>query len=557
MSARGFGAITFPLVVACAFVCALIEACAREGPPPRRTDWRDRVIYQIVTDRFANGDPGNDAADGVAPVPGDLTRAQGGDFRGILEHLDYIEHLGGSAIWISPIVSNVPRTEVGDGYHGYWASDFTTVNPRFGTLEELQALVAEAHRRDIAVIVDVVPNHAGRVFSYDVDGDGLADPEEATLPLYRSEPHPNEVLFSFSPRLFTEEGTLPLSAAHFHRRGIGDLAIPEERRYGDFPEGLRDLNTEDPAIAAALVETFARWALVTDVDGFRIDAVPHVDAAFWPVFCTALRRRLAAEGKTNFYLLGEVFETQLDRLLPWLEEGSIDATFDFPLKFAVIDGIVLGGGAPSTALDALERNRSRFRRTPQPEGIGLDPWQARVAFGDSHDLRRLRTEVDDPFAVDQALVVLFTVDAIPLVYYGTEQELEGGGGHRSRTPLWEVGYGEDGPTFLLIQRLSTLRAGSMALRRGTLEVRWASEVGGADLMTTAEDAGLLAYERTLGEEHVLVVLNTHPTRTSRASIPTAFGDGEVIDRLGGARFSSLGGAVEVTLPPRTSAILTR
>ena len=71
------------------------------------------MIYQLVTDRFANGDPTNDAADGVAPVPGDLTRAQGGDFRGIGEHLDYIEHLGGSAIWISPIVANVPRTEVG------------------------------------------------------------------------------------------------------------------------------------------------------------------------------------------------------------------------------------------------------------------------------------------------------------------------------------------------------------------------------------------------------------------------------------------------------------
>ena len=541
--------------VAAALLC--LTACGPEPAPPRRTDWRDRVIYQLVTDRFANGDPTNDAADGVAPVPGDLTRAQGGDFRGIGEHLDYIEHLGGSAIWISPIVANVPRTEVGDGYHGYWASDFTAINPRFGTLEELQALVAEAHRRDIAVIVDVVPNHAGRVFSYDVDGDGMADTDPDTLPLYRSVAYPNEVLFSFVPQVFTEEGTLTLTSAHFHRRGIGDLAIPEERRYGDFPEGLRDLNTEDPVLAAALVETFARWALVTDVDGFRIDAVPHVDAAFWPVFCTALRRRLAAEGKTNFYLLGEVFETQLDRLLPWLEEGSIDATFDFPLKFEVIDGIVLGGGAPSTALDALERNRSRFRRTPQPGGIGLDPWQARVAFGDSHDLRRLRSEVDDPFAVDQALVVLFTVDAIPLVYYGTEQELTGGGGHLSRAPLWEIGYGEDGPTFQLIQRLSTLRAASMALRRGTLEVRWASEVGGADLTTTAQDAGLLAYERTLGDEHVLVVLNTHPTRTSSASIPTQLVDGEAIDRLGGAPFEVRDGSVDVTLAPRTSAILMR
>lgn len=523
--------------------------------PPRITDWRDRVIYQIVTDRFANGDPSNDEADGIAPIPGDLRRVQGGDFRGILEHLDYIEALGANAIWISPIVANVPRTDVGDGYHGYWASDFTTINPRFGTLEDLQALVNAAHARDIAVIVDVVPNHTGRVFDYDLDEDGVADPEGATLPRYRRDAYEGPVLFSYTPSLFQSEGTLRLSDAHFHRRGIGDLSVPEERRYGDFPEGLRDLDTEDPEIAAALVETFARWAVVTDVDGFRIDAVPHVDASFWPMFCTALRERLSAEGKTNFYLLGEVFETDVDALVPWLEPGSIDATFDFPLKFEVINAIVLGGGAPSGARAALETNRARFRREPQPGGIGLDPWQARVAFGDSHDLRRMRAEVDDPFAVDQALVTLFTVDAIPLVYYGTEQELRGAGGHLSREPLWETGYAEDGPSFQLIARLAALRAGSEALRRGSLTVRYASEVGGGDLTTTVEDAGLLAYERSSGEEHVLIVLNTHPTHTSRAAIETSLADGEVIDRIGGARFEVRDGRALVTLSPRSSVIL--
>lgn len=120
----------------CSLVATLLLGCEVEPSQAPIRDWRDRVIYQIVTDRFANGDPSNDDADGVAPVPGDLRRVQGGDYRGILDHLDYIEHLGASAIWISPIVANVPRLEVGDGYHGYWASDFTTLNPRFGTLEE-------------------------------------------------------------------------------------------------------------------------------------------------------------------------------------------------------------------------------------------------------------------------------------------------------------------------------------------------------------------------------------------------------------------------------------
>lgn len=539
-----------------AALLALACGCAPTSAPPQPiTDWRDRVIYQIVTDRFANGDPSNDAADGAAPIPGDLSRVQGGDFAGITEHLDYVTSLGANAIWISPVVANVPRMDVADGYHGYWASDFTEVNPRFGTLEELQAMVAAAHARDVAVIIDVVPNHAGRVFDYDLDGDGTADAMPATLPIYATSAYETPVIFSFAPRLWTEEGVLTLTDEHFHRRGVGDLSVPEERRYGDFPDGLRDLDTERPDVEAALIETFARWAVITDADGFRIDAVPHIDRPFWPRFCGALRRRLAAEGKTSFYLLGEVFETDVESILPWLDEGSIDATFDFPLKVDVIDGVVLGGRPPTEARDALETNRALFRREGQPDGIGLDPWQARVAFGDSHDVMRLRAAVDDPFAVDQALVLLFTVDAIPLVYYGTEQELAGGGGHAGRQPLWEVGFDESTPTFQLIRLLASLRRGSEALRRGELVVRYLSEVGGMELTTEVEDAGLLAFERSSGEEHVLVVLNTHPTHVSSARIPTAL-VGAAVDRLGGGRFEIEDGEAVVTLAPRTSAVLT-
>lgn len=176
--------------------------------------------------------------------------------------------------------------------------------------------------------------------------------------------------------------------------------------------------------------------------------------------------------------------------------------------------------------------------------------------GDSHDVLRLRAAIDDPFAVDQALVMIFTVDAIPLVYYGTEQELAGGGGHEGRQPLWEAGYGESTPTFQLIRLLAALRRGSPALRRGGLVVRHLSDVGGADLTTDVEDAGLLAFERSSGDEHVLLVFNTHPTHTSSARIPTSLAGPEVIDRLGGERFVIEDGEAVVTLAPRTSAVLT-
>ncbi|UJR84776.1 alpha-amylase family glycosyl hydrolase [Sandaracinus amylolyticus] len=542
---------------------ALCAAACDPDPTPRVSthvdDWRDRVIYQVLVDRFENGDPSNDDADGIEPVPGDLARVQGGDWRGVEERLDYVARLGMSAIWISPIVANVPRIESEDGYHGYWASDFTAHNPRFGTLEELQSLVAAAHARDIVVIVDIVTNHAGRVFGYDLDHDGTIDPDE-DLPPYRREGYDAPILWHDGPlRVFAADGAIvELGREHFHRRGIGDLGDYEERRYGDFPTGLRDLDTAREDVVEAMIETFVHWVLVTDVDGFRIDAVPHVELPFWQAFCDGVRRRLDAHGKRRFFLLGEIYEADGAEIARHTAEGALDAGFDFPAKMTLIDGVILGGAPPSTARAALETNRALFRDVPQPFGIGLSPWQARVTIADNHDLPRVRAEVPDAFAVDQALVAMFVLDSIPGIYYGTEQEFSGRSHHEAREVMWESGFREDLPSFALIQRLAALRRGSIALRRGALVVRYASEVGGMELESPPADAGMLAWERAHDDERVLVALNTHPVQTSSARVATSFSPGTVLeDRLGGAlRFEvAPDGTVEIAIPPRESVVL--
>ncbi|MFO0685760.1 MAG: alpha-amylase family glycosyl hydrolase [Sandaracinus sp.] len=536
----------------------MLTSCAASPPArPDLSDWRDRVIYEIVTDRFANGDPENDTVDGIGPDPSDLSRWQGGDWRGITEHLDYLERLGVSAIWISPIVRNVPRLPVADGYHGYWAADFTELEPRFGTLEELQQLVASAHARDIAVIVDVVPNHAGRVFDYDLDRDGVADPEEAEPP-FADTPYDVPLLFSFHPSLFDAEGTpFALTAEHFHRRGRGDLGISVQRRYGDFPDGLRDLDTENDTVVEALVSTYAHWAEVTDVDGFRIDAVPHVDEPFWPRFAAGIRARMHAIGKDDFYLLGEIFD-QDDVIARYTApEGSIDAGFDIPFWEDVISAVVLGGAPPSSAEPTLSMARAQFRATGQPGGVSLSPWQARAAIVDSHDLVRVRSGTD-PFAADQAIVLMFTVDAIPCVYYGTEAELTGNGPPASRERLWDTGYREDLPTFALLRRLASLRRAHPALRRGELVVRALSTVGGTELDTTASDAGALVFERSDGSDRVLVAVSTHPTRGAALTVPSGYAGGTtLIDALGGATTVTVlrDGSVPLAIAPRQSLVL--
>lgn len=550
---------------------ALLCACGADPQQSPRLathvdDWRDEVIYELVVDRFDNADPQNDQLGGVATRPGDLARYQGGDWRGVARRLPYLQRLGITALWISPVVANLDRTSAADGYHGYWALDFTRANPRFGELADLRRLVDAAHRRGMKVIVDVVLNHTARVFFYDLDGDGSAsDPE--LYPAYSSAgPYAAPLVWTAPrPRVWrcpdndcaAPPATLALGPRHFHRRGqTTDYLSAEQKERGDFPTGLRDLDTEHPEVARAMLETSLRWVLLTDVDGFRLDAVPHVPAAFWARFARELRRRLARHGKRRFLLLGEAWHTDPARVASYTRAGGLDSVFDFALKWQVIDGFILDGKPASSAVYALEQQRGLYPTVAHPDGVGLSPWQARVAFADNHDMRRLLGELHDPYAAELALTAVFTVDAVPCVYYGTEQGLSGKGGHASREVLWRGGFGEEHRTFRHLARLAQVRRELPALRRGTLVVRHASRTSARQ---RAPDAGLLAYERVAGSQRVLVALNGHPADAATAKVPTGFAPGvELRDALGVLRAPVIVAAdhsVALTVPPRRGVIL--
>jgi glycosidase len=551
-----------PASIALASLLSLgLLACEPPPVPPIAThvgDWRDHVIYQIVVDRFDNGDPSNDAADGLEPVPDDLSRVQGGDWQGILDRLDYLDRLGVTVLWISPPYRNVPRTEREDGYHGYWPADFLDANPRFGDVELLRELVRRAHERGMLVILDVVPNHAGRVFTYDLDADGEVDPGEIEPP-YADPPYDVPLLFTHRPRMLAGGTREPfeLEPRHFHRRGFGNLGIQEQKELGDFPTGLRDLDTESPEVVDALIETHVHWVEQTDVDGFRLDAVPHAGLPFWQAFCSGLRERLAAIGKDRFFLLGEVFTGDPATLARYSELGALDSAFAFDLKLTLIDRVILEGAPPTLARGALGANRELFPASGQPLGLGLSPWDARVVFADNHDVWRLRGELDDPLAAWISLVAVLTADGIPAIYYGTEQDLDGTQHHLSREPLWlEAGFDETVPTYRLLQQLIALRHRSPALRYGTLTVRYLSTSGGAD-EEPAEDAGMIAWERAHEGERILVVINS-AIQTSSARFRTGYPAGtrlvNVLDP-GSALLVEPGGEVTVRLPGRAAVVL--
>ena len=134
-------------------------------------DWRDEVIYQIVVDRFEDGDPSNNFNVDYFKE----AAYHGGDWQGIIDRLDYLDTLGVTALWISPVVKNVESDAGFSSYHGYWTQDFKRVNPHFGDLEKLKELVRQAHARDMKVILDIVTNHVGQLFYYDINRNGKPD----------------------------------------------------------------------------------------------------------------------------------------------------------------------------------------------------------------------------------------------------------------------------------------------------------------------------------------------------------------------------------------------
>ena len=134
-------------------------------------DWRDQVIYQILVDRFADADYGNN----YGYAPDHMARYHGGDWAGIEQNLDYLQELGVTALWISPVIKNVDTDAGVDGYHGYWAQDLTRPNPHFGDVSKLRELVAAAHDHGMLVIIDIVTNHMGQAFYYDINLNGQPD----------------------------------------------------------------------------------------------------------------------------------------------------------------------------------------------------------------------------------------------------------------------------------------------------------------------------------------------------------------------------------------------
>ncbi|MBX3234429.1 MAG: alpha-amylase [Labilithrix sp.] len=512
-------------------------------------DWRDEVIYQVLIDRFANGDVNND----YMVRPGALARFQGGDWRGMAEHLDYIKELGVTTLWISPIVKNVETDADVDSYHGYWAQDLTQVNPHFGDVSELRRMIAMAHDQGLKIVLDIVTNHMGQLFYYDTNLNGNPDiyiGGSGELPVVSSKT-PLSRITEYDPdwdpkgvQAFTSlgpAGRAPLiffqmpeinrvppagilgTARAYH--GFGRIINYEERKQtelGDFPGGLKDVATEDPEVRAELIDKYTRWVELLDLDGFRIDTVKHVEEDFWTEFAGKVRARLKPQNKRNFLMFGEAFDGNEEILSRYVKPGMLDSVFYFSQHYQVFrdvfmyahDAMKQQGTEKIKAL--WEARRERYNDEPQVDGIGVSPARALVNFMDNHDVARFLFEAQgNKDALRNALTLLMTEEGIPCMYYGTEQEFAGGNDPANREVLWNTGFNRSNDTFRHFAKLARIRQQYPALRRGDTNIVWASSHTGAE-----EDAGIFAYERTggeVGDEYALVVLNTNDRKDSSTS----------------------------------------
>ncbi|NJD32278.1 MAG: alpha-amlyase [Gammaproteobacteria bacterium] len=364
---------------------------AREpGSAGRRGFGPQDVIYLVMPDRFANGDPGNDTVKGLADG---LNRSatlgrHGGDLQGIANHLDYISGMGFTQLWLTPVLENAQPQY---SYHGYAITDFYRVDPRIGTNEKYRQLSADARRHNVGLIMDIVLNHCGSGHWWMKD-----------LP---------------TPDWINNGGKF--SATHHVREALQDPHGTEADRRdfteGWFVESMPDMNQRNPYLATYLVQNTLWWIEYAQLSGLRIDTYPYSDRAF----LTEWSRRVTYE-YPNINIVGEEWSGSPATVSYWQRgrnppDGYVSylpSLFDFPLQEAVEKGLL--------EKEDWGTGLRRIYRVLAADALYPDPYNL-VVFPDNHDVTRIFTALGERIDLDKMAIAFYlTTRGIPQIFYGTE-----------------------------------------------------------------------------------------------------------------------------------------
>jgi glycosidase len=527
-------------------------SATRARPP------EDETIYFLLPDRFENGDPANDRG-GLAGGrlvtgydPADAGFYHGGDLKGLRLRLDYIQGLGATAIWVGPIFKNKvvqgPPGYESAGYHGYWITDFTHVDPHLGTDADFKALVDAAHARGMKVYMDIVVNHTADVIQYRDCPKGCPYRSRADYPFQRQggpggkpintgflgDPIQTEANFAkltdpnYAYQVYVPEAEKHIKAPawlndpiYYHNRGNSSFA-GESSTMGDFM-GLDDLMTEHPRVVRGFIDIFGSWIDRFGIDGFRIDTERHVNSEFWRAFVPAMLARAKARGIPNFTIFGEVSTPVIDvaQQAEHTRTDGMPLVLDFSFRAAVLQALAGAGG--SDGLDLLFKGDALYQGGA-PATLAMPTFVSNHDLGRfSHFVRKALPQADDAEVLQRvtlAHAMLFGLRGVPTIYSGDEQGFAGNGDDRAaREDMFAskvasynatklVGtdattvlssFNPQHPLYRAIAELAALRRDHAALRRGRQVVRFASDKPGLFAVSR--------FDPTNGHE-LLIAFNT-------------------------------------------------
>ena len=401
-------------------------------------DWDEAVVYFMMTDRFFDGNESNNTASGTDTYGDNPGLYHGGDFAGVTAKLDYLQDLGVNTIWLTPIVKNIAGVTVTDegsedvpynaAYHGYWASDFTKLNPTMGTTEEFKTMISEAHKRGMRIMVDIVVNHAGY-------------------------------------------GTESTFADMLRDKSVSEGDIKS------WQSGLPDFATENADVRAKLVEWQTSWMRNYGVDYFRVDTVKHVDSTTW-----AALKNSTTEVNPSFKMIGEYYGAGYASNGSTLGSGQMDADLDFDFNDQATSFVSSNISSVEKFLSARNSALNNAYMTGQfLSSHDEDGFKASLMNGKKY------TEDEATSAALVAATLQLTAKGIPVIYYGEEVGLSGLNNYPYQTNRYDMDFSKatkDNVTYQHYKNLLSIRnAYTDVFARGSRTVVASSDEEGYDVVS--------------------------------------------------------------------------
>jgi alpha-amylase len=580
-----FAGITALLLLVANFAAPVVATDPPAFKPIVRGDLADDSVYFVMTDRFENGKTDNDEAFVGGGIfrsgydPTSISYWHGGDFVGLTKRLEYIKELGFTSIWITPPVLNNWIQGDSGAYHGYWGTDFTTIDPHLGTEAEFKEFVTEAQRLGMKVIVDIVVNHTGDIISPKI---GMYSYRSISDFPYRTATGQVFDVTKFAgkknfPKLdpkksFPYEPTVATAnrsvkkpnwlndVTNYHNRD--STFSGESSYYGDF-FGLDDVFTEKPVVVKGWTKVWSDWITKFNIDGYRIDTAKHVNPEFWVEFLPKVKKAAVDAGKEEFPIFGEVADGDPAYLATFLAEQEFPSILDFNFQNK-----------------AMRFVQSQFQAYRMVELFNADDYWTTAttsAYGQptflgNHDMGRvgyfLHTNMfgDMNLTLKRSLLgneVLFFSRGAPVLYYGDEKGMIGTGGDKAArqnmfptqvedwkseprigsTPIGNrSAFDVKNPLEAQITEIQRLIRQNPALRSGAQQLRSAK-------------ASVVAMTRYLDGQEYLVVFNSSEEESSfGASVVTANSTWSAIYGKP-IKIESSGSSISGTVAPLTSIVL--